>query len=73
MKRLSYTIHRNNLKTLTSIRTEKKAIESKKNEKKKESSQARKLMELARVSGFDTKKLFKHDLVPPKYLLAKMD
>ena len=73
VKRLSDTIHRNNLKTFTSIRTEKKAIESKKKEKKKKSSQAQKLMELARVSGFDTKELFKHDLVPCKYLLAKMD
>ena len=62
MKRLSDTIYRNNLKTFTSIRTEKKAIKSKKKEKKKESVQAQKLMELARVRGFDTKELFKYDL-----------
>ena len=39
-KRRSDTIQRNNLKTFTSIRTEKKAIESKKKEIKKESVQA---------------------------------
>ena len=61
-KRLSDTIYRNNLKTFTSIRTEKKAIKSKKKEKKKESVQAQKLMELARVRGFDTKELFKYYL-----------
>ena len=48
----------------TSIRTEKKAIESKKKEKMKESAQAEKLMERARERGFDTKELFKYDLVP---------
>ena len=70
-KRLSDTIHRNNLKTFRSIRTEKKAIESKKKKKKKESAQAQQLMELARVRGFDTKELFKYDLVPSKYFFGK--
>ena len=70
-KRLSDTIHRNNLKTFTSISTEKKAIENKKKEKKKESAHAQKLMDLARVRGFDTKELFKYYLVLSKYLFGE--
>ena len=62
-KRLSDIIYRNNLKTFISIRTEKEATESKKKEKKKESVQAQKLMELARVRSFDTKELFKYGLI----------
>ena len=68
-KRLSDTIHRNNLKTFTSIRTEKEAIESKK-EKKKESAQAQKLIEPARVRGFDSEELFKYNLVPSKFFFG---
>ena len=59
------------MKTFTSIRTEKKAIETKKKEKKKGSSQAQKLTELFRVKGFDTKELFKYNLVPSKDLFGE--
>ena len=61
-KRLSETIHRTNIKTFKSIHAEKKLSEKKKDQKR-ETAQAQKTVDLARVRGYDMKHLFQYDLV----------
>jgi hypothetical protein len=66
-KRLADTIHRTNLKTFKSIHAQKRP-DAKKKDQKKESAEAQKIVDLARVRDYDIKHLFEYDLVQSSYL-----
>ena len=70
-KRLSATIHRQNLKTFLSIRSMKKTAEIKMKDKKKELAEGQKVLDIARVRGYDIKRLFQYDLVSTTYFFYK--
>jgi hypothetical protein len=67
-KRLSDTIHRTNLKTFNSIRTDQKLHHPKKTVQKK-FAYAQKIIDTARVRECDMKEVFRYDLIPSSGLL----
>ena len=66
-KRLSDTIHRTNLKTFNSIRTDKS--QTPKKTAKKKYAYAQKVLDIARVRNCDMKEIFAYDLQPSSSLL----
>ena len=65
------TIHRNKIKTFSSIHQDKGRKVSAKKTLAKESSQAQKCIELARVRNYNIQELIKYDLVPSSYLFTE--
>ena len=71
---ISDTIHRTKLKTFKSIHADdKRSPVQKKNDLKKETAQAQKIIDIARIRDYDMKKLFCYDIIPSNYLFDKCD
>ena len=68
-EKISDRIHRNNIKTIVSIKeNQSKAKKVKEKTLKKDMVNAQKLIDLVRVRNFNDKKLFEYNLVPSSYL-----
>lgn len=62
-KRLSDTIHRNNLKTFKSIKSGQKSLDENKEGRQKDVTESQKIEAVARNRKYDVKHLFQYDLV----------
>ena len=67
-KRLSETINRHNVKTFANAERKKISIKKIKQKQEKELGVAQKLLDIARVHGYDTQEVFTYDLVKTDYL-----
>ena len=67
-KHITDTIHRTNLRTFLSIKKEEKRTTMLKKDLQKQYTQVQKILDLAQVRKYDTKELFKYDLIKFSYL-----
>ena len=66
-KKLSETIHMNNIKTFQSINAVKSSLTATE-QKVNEAAAGHIVLEIAQASGYNTKDLFKYNLIPTSYL-----
>ena len=67
-KKLSDTIHRNNIKTFQTIKSVKPSVTAIKKKKINEAAAGHRVLEIAQARGFSTKELFSYDLIQTSYL-----
>ena len=68
-KKLSDTIHTNNIKTCQSIKAVKPSTTTSKKKKNSEAKAGHRVLEIAQARGYSTKELFRYDLIPTSYLM----